>query len=113
MSAAKSASNSAASSATSSSKSSVNGHQGEVDVLSPVLRCLIEDLTEHLEALSQQAPIQPVVQWPTVQGPDSVSRLKVRNLKHIWAGSDVSDKKGKNFFEAASCRQYRTFILYL
>ena len=46
-----------------------------VDVFSPVLRCLIEDLTEHLEALER--PVAPIAMWPCVQGPDTFSRLKV------------------------------------
>ena len=68
----------AARAASASAASGMNGcavSDSGVDVFSPVLRCLIEDLTEHLEALG---PVTPIAMWPCVQGPDTFSRLKVR-----------------------------------
>lgn len=73
----------AARAASASAASGMNGCDGgasaggNIDVFSPVLRCLIEDLTEHLEALG---PVAPIAMWPCVQGPDTFSRLKVRKI---------------------------------
>jgi len=80
----------ASAAATANSSAAVNGHGPALEkgtVLSPILRCLIEDISTHLERVRSPAGEEAaaaLTRWPCVQGPDAVTKLSVylRNDGH-------------------------------